>query len=216
MEWFILAVMTRAELTAGRPARAAHYCATRLSTSAGRWWFYPSAISLVHTVLIAMAVGDAAFATRMLGAIEADRPRVLRSMAYDSTRELERTEELLRERLGPARFTAITAQGGLLNAAEASTEAIRWLRAHAAAPHQEVPSAGRLTVREREVLVLLAEGLTNKEIGRLLHITAKTTTHHSSSIYRKLAVRSRAEATAYAHRNGLAAAVPSPQEPTTS
>jgi DNA-binding CsgD family transcriptional regulator len=60
---------------------------------------------------------------------------------------------------------------------------------------------GELTVREREVLDLLAEGLSNQAIGDRLFITSKTVEHHVSRILGKLGLRSRAEAAAYVMRS---------------
>ncbi|HEV2814039.1 MAG TPA: response regulator transcription factor, partial [Solirubrobacteraceae bacterium] len=62
-----------------------------------------------------------------------------------------------------------------------------------------------LTAREREVLALLAEGRTNREIGETLFMAEKTASVHVSRILAKLDVRSRTEAAAVAHRLGLAA-----------
>ncbi|WP_181905835.1 LuxR C-terminal-related transcriptional regulator [Microbacterium bovistercoris] len=203
MEWFILAVMTRAELAAELPARAARRCAERLSIGRAWWGSYLSAISLVHTVFIAVAMEDWAFAARMLGAIEADRERVLRSMAPASALELAQVRALLTARLGESGFAAVAAEGGILSAVDATAQALRWLREHSEESPTAPGSGDGLTAREREVLVLLAEGLSNKQIAERLFITPKTTMHHSSAIYRKLDVRSRAEATAFAHRHGL-------------
>jgi DNA-binding NarL/FixJ family response regulator len=55
-----------------------------------------------------------------------------------------------------------------------------------------------LSPRERDVISLLAEGLSNAEIGKRLFISAKTAEHHVGSILRKLALRNRAEAAAFA------------------
>ena len=61
-----------------------------------------------------------------------------------------------------------------------------------------------LTVREREVLQLVAEGLSNQEIGRQLSLAEKTVKHYMTNILAKLQVRSRIEAALLAHRSGLA------------
>jgi DNA-binding CsgD family transcriptional regulator/tetratricopeptide (TPR) repeat protein len=60
-----------------------------------------------------------------------------------------------------------------------------------------------LTRREREVLGLVAEGLTNREIAQALFVTEKTAGAHVSSILAKLHVRSRLEAATAAQRLGL-------------
>ncbi|MDX1621849.1 MAG: response regulator transcription factor, partial [Nitriliruptorales bacterium] len=60
-----------------------------------------------------------------------------------------------------------------------------------------------LTPREREVLGLVAEGRTNREIGERLFITEKTASVHVSNILSKLGVDNRVEAAATAHRLGL-------------
>ncbi|RYP80915.1 LuxR family transcriptional regulator [Nocardioides guangzhouensis] len=58
--------------------------------------------------------------------------------------------------------------------------------------------AGELTQREWEVLQLVAQGLTNAEIGERLFISTKTAGNHVSSILTRLGVRRRAEAARYA------------------
>jgi DNA-binding CsgD family transcriptional regulator/tetratricopeptide (TPR) repeat protein len=60
-----------------------------------------------------------------------------------------------------------------------------------------------LTRRETEVLALVAEGRTNRQIGQELFITEKTASLHVSRILAKLGVASRGEAGAVAHRLGL-------------
>ena len=57
-----------------------------------------------------------------------------------------------------------------------------------------------LTPREREVLALVADGRTNRQIAQTLYITDKTASVHVSRILAKLGVANRAEAAAVAHR----------------
>jgi DNA-binding NarL/FixJ family response regulator len=60
-----------------------------------------------------------------------------------------------------------------------------------------------LTDREREVLTLIADGLTNKQIGEQLDISPKTVARHRDNITKKLNLSSRAELTRYAIQKGL-------------
>lgn len=60
-----------------------------------------------------------------------------------------------------------------------------------------------LTPREREVLTLLAKGLTVSHVGDLLGITSNTASGYVKNVYRKLNVSTRAEATLEAVRRGL-------------
>jgi DNA-binding NarL/FixJ family response regulator len=61
-----------------------------------------------------------------------------------------------------------------------------------------------LTSREREVLQLLAEGRSNKEIGRELNISVKTVETHRSNMMNKLQMSSKTELVKYAIRKGWA------------
>jgi DNA-binding CsgD family transcriptional regulator/tetratricopeptide (TPR) repeat protein len=75
----------------------------------------------------------------------------------------------------------------------------------AAVPYRAVHDrhGSGLTPRQLEVLALIADGMTNREIARRLFITEKTAGAHVSGILAALGVRSRVEAATVAHRRGL-------------
>ncbi|MEX2246590.1 MAG: response regulator transcription factor [Dehalococcoidia bacterium] len=69
---------------------------------------------------------------------------------------------------------------------------------------QPAETGDELTPREREVLVLIAQGATNKEIAAQLVVSENTARNHVSHILGKLGFSRRSEAAAYAVRKGLA------------
>jgi DNA-binding NarL/FixJ family response regulator len=85
--------------------------------------------------------------------------------------------------------------------AEVEVERARRLL-HAAA-RGERTTLHEVTTREREVLSLLAEGLTNKQIAERLVLSEHTVHRHVTNILRKLDLPSRTAAAAYAVRSGL-------------
>lgn len=74
-------------------------------------------------------------------------------------------------------------------------------------------AASGLTPRELEVLALVAEGRTNRQIGEQLFISQKTASVHVSRLLAKLGAATRGEAAAIARRDGLLDAQPPPDQP---
>ena len=72
-----------------------------------------------------------------------------------------------------------------------------------ATPEGAAADAPSLSVREREVLGLLAQGLSNKELARALSLSENTVKTHLANLYAKLGVGKRTEALAAARRFGL-------------
>lgn len=72
-----------------------------------------------------------------------------------------------------------------------------WMADDAAGPSEP------LTPREQEVLKLIAEAHTNREIGEILHLSEKTVESHRGNLLRKLGMRDRVELVRYAIRRGL-------------
>jgi len=75
-------------------------------------------------------------------------------------------------------------------------------------PESAVPAEGAetldgLTARETEVLVLIADGLTNQEIARKLHVSTATVKTHINNLFAKTGLKDRAQAVRYAFGKGL-------------
>jgi DNA-binding NarL/FixJ family response regulator len=66
------------------------------------------------------------------------------------------------------------------------------------------PLPGNLTARQAQVLRLLADGLTNKQIAAQLYVAPGTVERHLAIIYRKLGLGGRVDAARYAVEHGLA------------
>jgi DNA-binding CsgD family transcriptional regulator len=140
---------------------------------------YPAAIARLHAAEACVERGDRAHAaTSAREALEAARKLGSRWLAEEV--------EVLRDR------ARLEFEGGsATNGAPAASE-----------PGDEDPFG--LTPRERQVLALIAEGATNRQIGAALFMAEKTASVHVSRILNKLGVRSRTQAAAVAHRQHLA------------
>ncbi|MDF3039252.1 MAG: transcriptional regulator, LuxR family, partial [Thermomicrobiales bacterium] len=146
---------------------------------------------------LAAVSGQAEQATRLFGAAEALREKLVWPLSPTEIAYAEPTMQALRTALGAGGFAAAWEQGRSLSQEEALTEALA-IRAE--------PAAGDmhgLTLREREVLRLVVEGHSDKEIGAALAISAQTVAKHVGHILHKLDVASRTAAATLATRRGL-------------
>ncbi|GGV07732.1 response regulator [Streptomyces spectabilis] len=71
-------------------------------------------------------------------------------------------------------------------------------------PVRPVQPPDGLTLRETEVVGLIAEGLTNQEIARALQVSTATVKTHINNLFAKAGLKDRAQAVRYAYRHGLA------------
>lgn len=78
------------------------------------------------------------------------------------------------------------------------------LRSQPKASAATEPGAETLTPREREIIILLAKGASNKEVARTLDVAESTVKIHVQSILKKLKLSSRVQAAVYAVEHGLA------------
>jgi two-component system, NarL family, nitrate/nitrite response regulator NarL len=67
----------------------------------------------------------------------------------------------------------------------------------------QTESIGHLSMRERQVIQQIGQGLKNNQIAKQLSLSETTVRHHLTSIYEKLGVSDRLELLVFAHRNGL-------------
>jgi DNA-binding NarL/FixJ family response regulator len=126
-------------------------------------------------------------------------PRVLDALRLDVRGYLGKADGLwtLGESLG--RIVA----GERVVSADADRAAVAELGRFAKAAREGPSMHATLTAREREILILLSEGLTMHQIGRRLGISPRTVETHVAKLYRKLAVRTRIQAMAKAASLGL-------------
>ncbi len=90
--------------------------------------------------------------------------------------------------------------GGVLHPAAAKILMDAYLRCECA---QRLDSYERLTDREREILILVAEGYTNQQIANMLHVSPKTVDGHRGNLMSKLDLHDRTEVVKYALRKRL-------------
>jgi non-specific serine/threonine protein kinase len=171
--------------------------------------------TLVGLGVVAAARGDAEQAVRLFGAATTLLEAGGNLLDPPLQAWLDATRTAVRARLGEDRFGAAWDAGRALSLDQAATEALVFATAPVRSTEPvRVPAASRpattpdfpvaLSPREREVLALLAQRLTDKEIAAALFIGHRTAETHVASICNKLGVNSRREAAAIAARHGLA------------
>jgi DNA-binding NarL/FixJ family response regulator len=152
-----------------------------------------------HVALVELSVGG----LNGLGGLELSRTLVA---AAPHLRVMLMSEN---GRVSPAMAAAYGARGFLPKQAPAAAivDAVRRLSEGALVfPRNGRPLLStQLSPREQEVLQQLVRGLSNPEVARALHLSRHTVKQHTSTVYRKLGVRNRAEAASRARELGLVA-----------
>ncbi len=157
---------------------------------------------------IALRQGQAAWTVRLFAAAETLRisgthlnPIGMEQPYYDDTLIAARSQ------YSAEVFASLWAEGRTMTPEEALAISNNE-QADASPPAERttaslISSPGILTIRQSEVLRLLAAGLTNKQIADRLVISPRTVNIHVNAIYKKLEITSRAAATRYAIEQGL-------------
>jgi DNA-binding CsgD family transcriptional regulator len=154
---------------------------------------------------VAAGTGQAEHATRLFGSTDALREELATPFGPTELAYLEPIMNALRDALGADGFSVAWEEGRSLSRQDAieAALAIRVETATSATSTARGQSAPHgLTEREREVLRLVVEGLSDKEIGAVMRISPQTATKHVSNLLRKLDVSSRTAAAILAVRRG--------------
>jgi len=160
---------------------------------------------LAYIGVLAIALGQAETAAHLLAAAEMLRREIGTISGLPERAKFEQAATTARTALGVEAFDAAWAEGRALSRSQIIAEARELAAATASAPSVAtlLPTHG-LTPREREVLRLVADGRSNREIADALFISVPTVKRHLTNILNKLDLPSRSAATAYAIRHGLA------------
>jgi DNA-binding CsgD family transcriptional regulator len=149
---------------------------------------------------VSVSAGDPGATELLGGAISAFADQHLPLDAARARFELGRALEGSQREVAVGEARTALAEFERLGAPREADAAAAFLRGLGVAGRTGPKGLGLLSRREREVLGLLGEGLTNSEIAARLFISTKTAGNHVSSVLAKLNLRSRTEAAAYAVR----------------
>ena len=145
----------------------------------------------------AAKAGRARLAARLIGAAEAERAGAGANVMPFLAPALTRAAESAAAALGAARFAAESDAGRHLGRQAAIELALGEAPADSGDSQAEPAGLGPLAAREADVARLVAEGLTNKQIGVRLFISERTVDSHVRSILNKLGFSSRAQIAAW-------------------
>jgi predicted ATPase/DNA-binding CsgD family transcriptional regulator len=188
--------------TRGRPEVALPLYAAALDVVFATGELLTAASCLEDIATVLAALDRAESAARLFGAAAAFRKTIGVPMAPPDVPDYARAVEATRARLGPVVFAAAGEGGSALPPAEAVAAATALARSTASEAGRAAEAVG-LSRREREVLRLLVDGLSDKEIGAVLAISRHTASKHVGVVLAKLGVDSRTAAAAVALRDGL-------------
>jgi predicted ATPase/DNA-binding CsgD family transcriptional regulator/DNA-binding XRE family transcriptional regulator/Tfp pilus assembly protein PilF len=142
-------------------------------------------------------------ATCLFGVAEALYPPLLFEMSAAERAEHDQAEAAARTVLGEAAFASAWAEGNAMTREQAIAYALKLPFGPPKPLEKGLKPLQALTKREREVVTLIARGLSNGEIADELVLSKRTVEHHMSNILSKLGFANRAQIVRWAMENGL-------------
>jgi predicted ATPase/DNA-binding CsgD family transcriptional regulator len=160
---------------------------------------------LANVSTLATACGEPIVGARLMSAAATLSTALNYRYMYPERIARQRVEQTLRDTLGQEEFARAWQSGAALTVEQAIAETSEFLdRLLApATPPECVPAPYGLTARELDVLRLLAQGKSDREIAESLFIGTRTVETHVSNLIAKLGVHNRTEAAARAMQTGL-------------
>jgi predicted ATPase/DNA-binding CsgD family transcriptional regulator len=203
---YLLMLMADLDVQAGRFQDAAAHLrdGLQIAMRAGELWDV-AYDGLWYCGLLCTATGRHADAAALWAAQDVHtRQQGLIGGPPGDARRREEPLNTIRQALGPARVRAAEQRGAAMSLDTAAEYALM-LTAPAPAPLAAAagPGLGRLSVRERELVTLVAQGRTNAQIAAQLHISVRTVGSHLDRIRDKTGCRRRADLTRLALTEGL-------------
>jgi predicted ATPase/DNA-binding CsgD family transcriptional regulator/DNA-binding XRE family transcriptional regulator len=159
----------------------------------------------LETVACVLACGARAAAARIAGAASQLRSRTGTVPWPTEQARLTRWLDMARHKIGAEAFTEDWTRGETLSRSEATAAARRFLDELPASssPGAAVSATSPLTARQREVVALVARGLTNEQIANELVISPATARAHVEHVFDRLDLHSRAQIAAWATAHEL-------------
>ena len=158
---------------------------------------WPEANMLAAFACVALATGHPVRATRLGAAAERWTRALAVTLVPDHRVALDAALQRARVDLGEPVFAAAWSEGDAMPADQAVTYALDDSRTQAPG------SDGHLSPREREVALLVARGLTNRQLANELFISTRTADHHVANILAKLGLDTRAQIAGWVERIGI-------------
>lgn len=205
---YSLFILAQATILQGNMEQARHVCQEALHLSQQLKQNFGLAASLGLIASVARLQGKMAQAARLFGAAQALQERIQAPLPPSGRALQERMVFLVRSALGKEQFDLHYSEGQNRSLEQILAEAEAVLQA-TSTPSDAPPTTpassplALLSQREREILALVAAGLTDAQIAERLLISRYTVSSHLQSIYTKLHINSRAAATRLALENGL-------------